>query len=406
MLRPARILLIGSLYILFGIALAVRADDEAFCSNGRRVHGSFSLNDKGTFRFVPAGQETPLAVEMIESIRLDQSKPVPSRSGGGLRLLLADGQRISGELLKLDAECVQLRPAWSEHIDVSRNAVVALTHPPGYRTIFADDLTNGTKAWKTTADMLTYELPKPLDAGRVGVTFQEKDKTAGARCQFEAVFQTDAGLRTLAVAVTGPGEHYEIQVTDLKGESRSVRRSAGPHHLLVQFGKQSLRVTCDEDVLWYNLEQGPGGSLKQVRLNGSVAWSAFYLARAVEEPRHPPGDGEQDEVWLASDDQLFGTIGSADGRAVELGGRFGKRSVPWADIRGLYFRKQTTTPAKMEGTMVRVALRNGFGSETDILEGVLLKLDEEKFTLKHADLGELRLERKWLREVRPIVDRK
>jgi hypothetical protein len=36
----------------------------------------------------------------------------------------------------------------------------------------------------------------------------------------------------------------------------------------------------------------------------------------------------------------------------------------------------------------------------------LLKLDERTFTLKHAELGELRLDRKWLRELRLRVDTK
>ena len=36
----------------------------------------------------------------------------------------------------------------------------------------------------------------------------------------------------------------------------------------MQFSKHTLRVTCDDDVLWYNVEQGPGGALKHVRLIG------------------------------------------------------------------------------------------------------------------------------------------
>ncbi len=36
----------------------------------------------------------------------------------------------------------------------------------------------------------------------------------------------------------------------------------------------------------------------------------------------------------------------------------------------------------------------------------MLKLDDRQFTLKHAELGELRLDRKWLRELRPLLDRK
>ena len=109
---------------------------------------------------------------------------------------------------------------------------------------------------------------------------------------------------------------------------------------------------------------------------------------------------------MASGDQLFGAIASADARAVELEGRFGKRSLAWADLRGVTFRRPAPGEPKSVPNAVRVWLRTGFGVETDILDGILLKFDERQFTLKHAQLGELQLDRKWLREVRLLVDRK
>jgi hypothetical protein len=396
----------GAVLALLGVAILGRADDEALCRNGRRVQGTLTVEAGGALRFVPVGQDKPLSADSIEGIRFDPATAITPRAGNSLRATLADGQHVTGELLKLDGERVRLRPAWSERIELTRHAVVALAHPPGFRTVFADDLANGAKAWKATGDTLSYDLPTPLEAGRLGVTFQEKDKTAAAIRGFEAVFQTDSGARTIKVTVAGPDDNYQVEADGLKGEAREVRRTAGPHQLAMQFTKQSLRVTCDEDVLWFNLDKGPGGSLKQVRLNGGAVWSAFYLAQAVDEPRHPPGDAEQDEAWLASDDQLFGAIVGADNRALELEGRFGKRSLPWTDLRGVYFRRPKASAAKPDANAVRVWLRTGFGSETDILDGVLQKLDERQFTLKHAELGELRLDRKWLRELRPLVDRK
>jgi hypothetical protein len=407
----------GAVLALIGVGLLVRADEEAICSNGRRVRGTLTVTEGGTLHFVPAGQDKPLPADALEGIRIDPAAAVVSRAGNSLRANLADGQHLTGELLKLDGERAQLRPAWVERIDLSRNAVVSLTHPPGYRTLFAGDPVGGAKAWKATGETLSYEPPAPPEAGRAGVTFEKKDKTGGATWQFEAVFQTESAARSLKVTVAGPGESYQVETVGLNGETRDVRRTAGPHRLVVQFTKQSLRVTCDDDVLWYNVEQGPGGALKEVRLsrvesgkvpaaNGGVVWSAFYLAKAVDETRHPAGDVGQDEAWLASDDQLFGTIASADARGVELEGRFGKRSLAWADLRGVYFRRPQPTEPKSAPNAVRVRLRTGFGAETDVLDGVLLKLDERQFVLKHALLGELRLDRKWLSEVRPVADRK
>jgi hypothetical protein len=402
-MRVVRPVYAGTVPVLLAVALFSRADDEAACANGRRVRGTLTVMESGALHFLPTGQQKPLAAETIEGIRFDSSAAVTPRAGNSLRATLAGGQNITGELLKLDGERARLRPAWAESIELRRASLTALSHPPGFRTIFADGPTDNARAWKATADGRAYELPAALEAGRVGATFKEMDK-ANAPCRFEAVFQTEAGTRTLGATIAGLDEAYRVDVDGLKGQAREVRRAAGPHQLAVQFSKQSLRVTCDEDVLWFNLEQGPGGSLKQVRLGGG-SWSAFYLAQAVGEPRHPPDDADQDEVWLASDDQLFGTMTGADGRAVNLEGRFGKRSLAWAEVRAIYFRRPKERP-KSEGNTVRIWLRTGFGAETDVLDGTLMKLDERQFTLKHEELGEVTLDRKWLRELRPLVDRK
>jgi hypothetical protein len=387
---------------LLGLALPVCADEEAVCADGRRVRGTLTVADDGALRFAPSGQDKPLPPGAVEGVRFDATNAVTPRAGNSVQGAFANGQFITGELLQLDGARVRLRPAWADRVELKRDAVTALTHPPGYRTLFADDPTRGAKAWKSAGDVLSYELPAPLEAGRVGVTLQGKDKDG--RCRLEAVFQSKAGERRLILTAPGKDENYQVEATGLKGEAREVRQSPGPHQLVVQFSKGSLRVTCDDDVLWYNVEQGPGGALKQVRLIGEGTWSAFCLAKAVDEPRRPPGDAEQDEVWLASDDQLFGTITGADARTVELEGRFGKRTIAWADVRGLYFRRAKAPAAKPAPNTVRVWFRTGFGNETDILEGVLLKIDERQFVLKHAELGELRLDCKWLREVRPRAD--
>ncbi len=405
-MRLSRELVAVAVLALLGVVPGGRADEEALCSNGRRVRGTLTITEGGTLRFVPTGQENPLATDAVDGVRFDPTAAVVSRAGSALRATLADGQHVTGELLKLDGDRVQLRPAWSERVELKRSAVVALAHPPGYRTLFASEPGATTKPWQAAGATLTYDPPAELDAGRVGVTFQEKDKAAGTAMQFEAVFQTDAGVRSLTVTIPGPGDNYRVEAAGLKGETRDVRRSDGPHRLVVQFTRQSVRVTCDDDMLWYNVKSGPGGALKQVRLHSDGAWSAFYLAKAVDEARHPSGDAEQDEAWLASDDQLFGTITKADARAVEMEGRFGKRSLAWAELRGVYFRRPQPTEPKSVPNAVRLWLRTGFGAETDILDGVILKMDERQFTLKHAELGAMQLERKWLREVRPLVDRK
>ncbi len=396
----------GVLLAMCGIALLAKAQEEAVCADGRKVPGTVTV-EEGALRFVPEGQTRPLAVEAIEGVRFSSAEAVVPRAGNSLRAILADGQHITGELLKIDTDEVHLRPAWSPRIDLPRSATVALMHPPGYRTLFADDLSKPAKPWKIAGKTLSYPLPTPPEAGRVGVTFQALDKTQDKRGQLEATFQVGPETRTVKMVLAGSGDTYSVDVSGLKGETRKVAASVGPHRLILQFTRQSLRVACDDEVLWYNLEQGPGGPLTEVQLQGgAVSWSAFYVARAVDECRHPPGDTDQDEVWLASDDQLFGTIKSADHTNIELDGRCGKRLLPWADVRGVFFRRSKSTAPPEPSRPTRVWLRTGFGNETDVLDGVLMKIGPEKFTLKHVDLGELCLDRKWLSELRPRLDSK
>ena len=104
--------------------------------------------------------------------------------------------------------------------------------------------------------------------------------------------------------------------------------------------------------------------------------------------------------------EMFGAIKAADRANIELEGHFGKRSLPWADVRGVFLRRPKSTAPLEPSKLVRVWLRTGFGNETDVLDGVLLRIGPEKVTLKHADLGELSLDRKWLSELRPRLGSK
>ena len=181
----------------------------------------------------------------------------------------------------------------------------------------------------------------------------------------------------------------------------------------MQFRKQSLRLTCDDDVLWYNLEEGPGSPLRRVTIacqrapeskapRGAVAWTEFCIERAVVEHRPPPAEDEQDAVRLRDDDQLFGRILRADRRTIEIEGRFGKRSLPWTAVSGCSFRRPAAPPNANKGAKVRLLVRSGLCPESDVLEGVVTALDERRLVLRHALLGELTFKRGRVRELQPL----
>jgi hypothetical protein len=401
--------------------------DEAWLRDGLHMPGALGLVE-GRLRFTPRSSDPPPAESLLR-ISLGGPEPPPLRIGDGRRIVLLGGQRLTGQLVRIDGETVRLRTSWASPLDIPRAGVVAITALPGWRLRFADDFDRGLRAWEThgkptTRDApalvlldtagqdLTHILDHPIKAGRIAVNFAERDNPREARWQLEAVFRRgDEPPALVQATVAGAGDHYTGDVVGLRGEAVAVRRTEGSHRLAVQFTPRSLRITCDDQVLWYTLESGPAGSLRQVRLccsggtvaaAGSVAWSAFTIEEAVDESPWPGGELSQDEVCLDCGDQLFGRLAGGDRREVILERRRGRRSLPWTALRGCRFRRQAPPARSSDGAHVRLLLDSGLTPEKDVLDGVLLALDDKDLTLRHDLLGELRLPRGVVKEVRPF----
>ena len=368
------------------------------------------------------------------------------RAGGGRRICLWDGERISGQILDANKDTLRLRTAWAARVELPRAAVASVEPLPGWRTVLDEDFRPRTGEQASSAAELKFtgeptfaeaedgiaaralvlsaagqsltctqrfRVPRGdegVTAGRVGVNFQERGQPRGVRWVVELLFQQDERKQRVTVTVADDGKDYAIDTGGLPGTARQVKRTPGWHRLLVQFSKDSLRVTCDDDVLWHNLDDGPGGHLQQVTLScqqsadreavrGAVAWTEFCIDRAVVEHPPPPADAEQDVVRLLDDDQLFGRILHADRRTIQIEGRFGKRSLPWTAVSGCSFRRPAAAPKANEGAKVRLLVRSGLCVEPDLLEGVVIAADERRLILKHALLGELTLERSRIREM-------
>ncbi|HEY7424749.1 MAG TPA: hypothetical protein VH682_11015 [Gemmataceae bacterium] len=358
------------------------------------MRGTLTL-DKGELHFKPSeGEETPLA--KFTRIRFADKTPPPFRAGGGRRVRLRDGQLITGQVLGLDKEMLTLRTAWAARVELPRAAVASIDPLPGWRTVAEEGSPEGLKD-------LAYTPAKPLRAGRLGVNFQERGAV-------ELLFRQGDHSRRVTVTVPGDGSSFAVDSGGLKGVARAVARTPGWHRLIVRFTKRSLRVTCDDDVLWYDLEHGPGGALKRVTIRcqqspggKAVGWTEFCLERAVDEYPKPPADAEQDEVKLADGDQLFGRVLGVDRRALQIEGRFGKRSLLWTEVAGCSFRRPEAPPRTHEAANVRLLVRSGLCPEADVLEGVVTALDERRLTLRHALLGILTFERGQVRELRPLA---
>lgn len=404
----------------------LQSAEEAWRGDGRKVRGNLTL-DGEHLRFQPT-QGAALAPADLTRILFEGGTPTPFRVGEGRRVHLWDGEQITGQFLDLDKETLHLRTAWAARLAIPRAAVASVESLPGWRTVFFDDFREECKDFtlrgkpertklqdetpvlllNTTGQELVYTLRNSLAAGRFGVNFREQDAERGGRWTVALTFQQGEHSRQVTATLAGKGHPYTVDVEGIKGTARKVIQTPGWHRLIVQFSKHSLRLTCDDDVLWYNLDAGPGGLLREVTIHchrdgGAMAWSEFCLERAVVEHPQPPPDPEQDAVRLLEDDRLFGHILRADRRSVEIEGHFGKRSLPWARLSGCSFRRPAAPLQANEGANVRLLLRSGLGGEADILEGVIAALDARKLILRHALFGALTLERGRVRELRPLA---
>ena len=396
---------------------------------GRATPGVLALDDTGRLRFTPKGQDQSLPLDAIAFIRFPAGSPDPFRVAFVRRVLLSDGQQITGRLLSVNSDAVALHTAWADRLAAPRSAVIALRQPLDRRRIFEDDFTDGLKAWtvfgKPAVDgdppavrlaepgqSAVYAPPEPLEAGRVSVNFQDHD-AAGARWLAELRFQGDGEPHPLRVTLAGAGDAYEVEWPGVDGTARRVVRSPGWHRLTVRFSRDSLSVLCDDAVLWSDLHQGPGGTLRQIALScvaaaspgerrGRMEFAEFALTRPADEPPRPPGDAAQDEVWLADGDQLFGDVHRIDRRTVEIQGRFGNRSLPWSDVRGCWFKQAVPPPRPAEGARVRLWIDSGLEPEPDVLDGIVEALDDKQVILQHPALGELHVPRERLQRLRAL----
>jgi hypothetical protein len=420
-----------TLALFVGMARA----DEAVRTDGQHVEGRLSLDSPGRPRFTPLGKETALAFDSIQDIRFSSTEVPPFLVGTPHRLELANEQQITGELLRMDAEVIHLRTFWSEDIKIARRAVVAITQPFGLTTIFHEDFDanpirmqlagsprlddkqriSGQRSLTLNAvgQSALYNLPAPLNGGRIGLHFRDSGDASGARWLVEAEFADARTNRSVGVVLAGEGDAHLVESDVPAGETRRIRRMDGWHRLSIRFRREYLLVGVDDRLLFESGTDGPGAPLKQVRLTcrkrgpdesprGAMHFDDLTLAKTLEPIARAPGDPTQDELWLASGDQLFGQVERADRYSVFLRVRGRAREVTWTDLRGIYLKRDAAAQQKAKGTHVRVWFRSGLGSQPDQLEGVLEALGDQKLTLRHLVLGRIELARARLSRLRPL----
>jgi hypothetical protein len=403
--------------------------DEATLGDGRRLKGTLGFADD-RLKFTPSDGPA-VAISTIENIRFSPAVVAPFLSGAVHQIRLPGGQHITCELQGFADDKFTFRSAWAGSKSVHRSAVRAVTNLPGELILVDEDFENGLKNWKLTgAPSVSEKLqtsgkvallldkagqaavlapPSSPERGRIGLNFHVPETVGGARWLVEADF---GGERPVRFVVADTNEAYTVETAVPRDEGGAVIRRAGWHHLAIEFSPSSLLVTVDDSVLWYNRTKGPGKALTEIRfvcsavgagpVSGAVAFDDLVLASRGDVPIRPSDVSPRDEVWLASGDQLFGSVTRLDRRGVELTLKTGKQSYSWAEARGVFLQHPPTALQTTNGEHVRLYLRPSGGTEPDVLEGVLRSWDDRRLTLRHGTLGDLDIERAHLKMLKPL----
>jgi hypothetical protein len=405
--------------------------DEAILPDGKRLNGTVRFPADGRLHFI--SNKRDLRFDELHEIRLPVADLSPLSTSTVHCLMLRDGQRLTGELLGLDDTNARLATTWAtKPLSVPRARITAITHLPGQVTIFDDDFEAESKAWQLTGKPILSDKEKTsgkrsllLDApgqsaelsvtsqptaGRASINFLDPGPTPAARWVVEAEFAAAERPGLVQVAVVGSGDRYAVQVPGEGAVKVDRVRKPGWHRLEIGFSADRLGILVDDRILWETDKHGPGGPLRTLRLkcmadkergeSGRVWFDDCSIAQAVSSLRRPDGDLSQDEVWLVAGDQVFGKVARADRRAIELEGRFGKKSIPWYEARGTYLRLEAAPPRSTDGEHVRLWVRPGAGSELDQLEGAIKSLDGRRLILDSPALGEVAIELGRLRQIR------
>jgi hypothetical protein len=415
--------------------LAASRAEEAICRDGVRVPGALRFDAKDRLQFIRSDSSLPVAPGSIHTIGFPPAEIPVSRLGLPLCVHLDHGQRLTGELIRLDAGSVSLRTSWPNPAPLPRRAVVAATHAGGKLVRFYEDFegvpalqfagspgfaerrsTSGKRSLflQTPGQSATLGLDEPLASGSVGVNFLVEPESAGARWLVELKFAGKTAPQQVEAVLVGEKDGYAVRADGIAGESRSVTRTSGWHRLHVRFHPEFVLVDVDGQLLFASGKKGPGGPLQEIRLaciesrgiekpHGGVYYDDLAVAEPMPELTHDCGDLTQDEIWLRKGDQLFAEISQADSHQIQWQNQGKPRKLDWTQVRGIFFRLQPGQPVATEGMHVRVWVRSGF-SEPDVLEGVLRSLDERRLLMRHAVLGDLEIDRSRLHRLQPIFD--
>jgi hypothetical protein len=412
--------------------------------DGARKPGRIVATREGDYAFKPDDGSAEIALEEPRVVEFE-SRRSKSDSGQGsppFRVLFGLDQQVSGRLISLDSDRIAFDfGGGAGSLSIRRRGAQALVQRPGEIEIFQDSFESlvetrlriagdvkltdrrhvgGMKALKFegSSASIAFKPVEPIGSGRFEISYYDDNHKLPNRRRFvELIFRGGEGGNQAIRVNSGWGDST-LGVESPDGPGLAVQRlvrSEGWHRLIVRFGPDRTDVSVDGDELAYG--SGPAGALVEIGVStrstgaadegGKDGFEALFddlrLVRFVEPTGVLECDPARDEVRLVDGDQLFGSITSADQTSVltSILGRDIK--IPWAEISGLYFRRDPSAGSIVEGRSARVEWRNSASDDSrdlDQLEGAIIGLSDHEIKLATPYAGTVSIARDRVRRIR------
>ncbi|WP_165253186.1 hypothetical protein, partial [Paludisphaera soli] len=405
---------------------------------GPRVEGRLRFDPDAGFRFEAAGEPgAPAQARAVGPGGVVEFTPgaAPAAIPPLFQAGLGESGRISGTLRAVAEDAVTLAVPWqAEPVSLRRPGVQWLVQRLGEARVLADGFDALDPAWGVvgrpravvedgesalllppTGTSIERRFGEPIDAGRVDLTFRDDGAVrADRRWTLELTFRAPGGPASVRVLLGWAEESLAVETPE--GPSLAVQRLARTdawRRLTVRFGADRTEIAVDDKDLAHG--RGPAGPLESIRIatagepadeEGPGAYvGEIQVARSAQVPSSLEIDPSQDEARLVVGDQLFGAIrvGGRDKVAMLVDDR--PVDLDWADLAGLYFRRDPAAGAAVSGALARVEWRAG-GDEPDGLpdfaEGAVAALTDDALTLATPYAGTLRIPRDRLTSLRVL----
>jgi hypothetical protein len=401
------------------------SSEEAVEYSGRTHAGRLhQVKDAWLFR---SDQAKNISLADLSHIRFDGKATPLSRAPLRQMLVLPSQQYIRGNLNVVDEKKVVFVTSWGQTVSLGRVQLVGIEQAEDALPVVHDDFETSLKSWSIEGNAglrqerayfgkssllldqagqsATREWRPPVRDGTLRLYFHVPAPAGSLRWTLEMIPEIAREPRpALVIDYTG------YACVNMKERFHTWKAVSGWHLLAMEIEAGRLRIFVDDHCLGQSslpakeairgirIFVSAGDALEQK--NGKLWIDELLVTRRLPTIPRPRTMKDQDILWLEHGEQLFGRIVAADAVMVTLEAKFGRRSMAWSQLRGIYFACPKAGPTSAEP---EIAFRAAPGFPVDSLRAKLLRWNDGRLIVRHDIFGEIAIERERLDKIRFAV---